>query len=668
MTNLGGDFMKKALVIILLFSILAVTLTMTLINIEKTKNIINKPSEIYPTKSEETIFITPNPTKKVEPTPKSPLEIYGTYDENDLIIEAKSITVNGLGNYFDIPQISGLKDKKIELQINADIENRAIETVKDALVKYPDEKLHFAYNTYYFGNFANAISIAFEYNFGMCPLNYDLCTGNRIELKDLLTNGMSVSDVLRILLYKHNIIFENSNSYWSFEEEESKTIKYYDETINDWITVPELTDYEIEKIISKILKKGEIPFYYTPSTLFIDFGDFSECLFFKDFKDNFTIYDKYLTKESIFEKDNIGKKGILKYATVPVAPTFYNDNLIFEENYLSIDKSKYDTYNFLTSNVSSEIKQKYCDIVNKKIKDILEEYKEKSTVGDKAYYIHFNPSINIGSTKFYQGELLNALFESLDYTIISCDSKNKYKMYDAIFENYRYKNAPMHYIGGNTSLYDFLLNCSEYSEIYPNEDICEIIYDKNPSIYNLDNNMVYSTLKELFKDGVDYNKVLIDVLKTYRPDYDYENKYSSIENDYDYTIDSNSVNLHSKDKKVSLYIDYDMIKDYLVFTPWNINTINPSNDTSTNYSSIALPMYEYMDYTALTKYSRDELNKLYNEIFARHGHDFRTPSLKDYFSSFSWYTPIASKSVSMEELSKMERKNVELIKKVIDEK
>ena len=65
--------------------------------------------------------------------------------------------------------------------------------------------------------------------------------------------------------------------------------------------------------------------------------------------------------------------------------------------------------------------------------------------------------------------------------------------------------------------------------------------------------------------------------------------------------------------------------------------------------------------------SKDELNKAYNEIFARYGHDFKSQDLKDYFLSTSWYTPITGKTVSMEELTDIERKNVSIIKNRIDE-
>lgn len=66
--------------------------------------------------------------------------------------------------------------------------------------------------------------------------------------------------------------------------------------------------------------------------------------------------------------------------------------------------------------------------------------------------------------------------------------------------------------------------------------------------------------------------------------------------------------------------------------------------------------------------SLDELNKAYNEIFARHGHEFKGAELKEYFSNQSWYNPIPNKTVTLEELNEIEKYNLDIIKSVIAEK
>jgi hypothetical protein len=59
--------------------------------------------------------------------------------------------------------------------------------------------------------------------------------------------------------------------------------------------------------------------------------------------------------------------------------------------------------------------------------------------------------------------------------------------------------------------------------------------------------------------------------------------------------------------------------------------------------------------------TKDELGYLRNEIFARHGHTFRTPKMNDYFESKRWYHPIDSDAAPL--LNKFEKRNVELIRK-----
>lgn len=65
--------------------------------------------------------------------------------------------------------------------------------------------------------------------------------------------------------------------------------------------------------------------------------------------------------------------------------------------------------------------------------------------------------------------------------------------------------------------------------------------------------------------------------------------------------------------------------------------------------------------------SLDRLEKAKNEIFARHGHDFSSKSLKEYFEGKSWYKAVPGKKVSVSELNKTEQANVNLLDRRIKE-
>ncbi len=72
--------------------------------------------------------------------------------------------------------------------------------------------------------------------------------------------------------------------------------------------------------------------------------------------------------------------------------------------------------------------------------------------------------------------------------------------------------------------------------------------------------------------------------------------------------------------------------------------------------------------TSFYDYTNKELNIAYNEIFARHGHDFKNKELKEYFNSLPWYKAITDKVVSLDDLNEIEKQNVENIKHEIEER
>jgi len=69
----------------------------------------------------------------------------------------------------------------------------------------------------------------------------------------------------------------------------------------------------------------------------------------------------------------------------------------------------------------------------------------------------------------------------------------------------------------------------------------------------------------------------------------------------------------------------------------------------------------YLTEADLAGKSAEELKIIRNEIFARHGYIFTTPSMRDYFSKQSWYKPTANDVNSM--LTPIELANIALIKK-----
>lgn len=65
----------------------------------------------------------------------------------------------------------------------------------------------------------------------------------------------------------------------------------------------------------------------------------------------------------------------------------------------------------------------------------------------------------------------------------------------------------------------------------------------------------------------------------------------------------------------------------------------------------------------LGEFTKKELQLMRNEIYARHGYQFSTPEMKEYFSQCPWYSPRGDNNAAVAELSEAEQLNVELIKR-----
>ena len=52
-----------------------------------------------------------------------------------------------------------------------------------------------------------------------------------------------------------------------------------------------------------------------------------------------------------------------------------------------------------------------------------------------------------------------------------------------------------------------------------------------------------------------------------------------------------------------------------------------------------------------------------NEIYARHGYQFSTPEMKEYFSRCPWYSPRGNNNAVVAELSETEQLNIQQIKR-----
>ncbi len=86
-------------------------------------------------------------------------------------------------------------------------------------------------------------------------------------------------------------------------------------------------------------------------------------------------------------------------------------------------------------------------------------------------------------------------------------------------------------------------------------------------------------------------------------------------------------------------------------------------DASSNYYFIPDSNIRYLTSNELSFYDKESLGFIRNEIFARHGYVFKTEPYKSYFNSMPWYYQDPTFSGSVNDLNKIERANINLIKK-----
>ena len=138
-----------------------------------------------------------------------------TLDESETYDLNKLKTVLCKEDYQDLEieyyQIDGLKDKKIETEINKYLKNDLEAFVDQALKAGKVNQENFNVNAIVNSNFSNTLSISYDV-FSYLPLseeeepevlldeciteNFDLTTGEKIKLKDLFAEDTKAADIL----------------------------------------------------------------------------------------------------------------------------------------------------------------------------------------------------------------------------------------------------------------------------------------------------------------------------------------------------------------------------------------------------------------------------------------------------------------------------------------
>lgn len=218
--------------------------------------------------------------------------------------------------------------------------------------------------------------------------------------------------------------------------------------------------------------------------------------------------------------------------------------------------------------------------------------------------------------------------------------------YSKIFEEYTFNNKKYPTSSDKTQLSVDEIRVNNIIEVVQNKILNVVEYSKNtPDTMhvlgiNIDNFSLYSFKieceKNKFHDSLE--QTLINELK--RAIFLF--KYFYYENRYDLNIEDEVLSFD----ECYFYNNENEIYNYCF----------------PNSNKKVLMKKDFIDY-----YDHEFYNLAYNEIFARHGHDFKNKDLRNEFIAKMWYLPTCGKTVSLEELNDIERQNVEILKNKIEQ-
>ena len=306
------------------------------------------------------------------------IDLKGTYNQNDLKIEEKSITQEKVEIRY--AQISGLKDKNVEEKINKEIENSALNCYKKQVTDL-DKVINVYVSMWEAANFANTVSFELsyiaktddysdDYYQGIQTLNYDLNTGKQITIEQVFTSDAPIENILRKAAY-YNLV----------------TRKVEDNLAGE-LVVSDYGDIEGEIVeIINLYKRGKITaFSYTPMEINLFYNEMQiVSISMEEFAEYIAIYNRFLSKESLFENDNLGEENLYTL-TRRYSDIYYYTNYQNEDNYfidISIDFQSTDNDVFAKKIVQEKIKG-----IEKEIENIKQQvYKNPNNFYILNYYI-----------------------------------------------------------------------------------------------------------------------------------------------------------------------------------------------------------------------------------------------------------------------------------------
>lgn len=433
------------------------------------------------------------------------LDLNGTYNENDIIISENAEIFNSVE--IQIPQISGLKNKAIETKVN----NSIREKIYSSLKEYSDiEYMSFYTNA----NFSNVLSIictcGLKDDWKEIYLNYELINGEELKLDDLLSKNTDIYTVVRKAFYR-------AAAGSAVRNEDIKEPKY-DPTTNtwyiyryEWNTSTEssekkkvefvIDEDEVAQNIANFINSSRKDFFFSSQGVYLK--TYNYFVNFTDIADNIVIYDKYLTEESLYEKDDIGLKNLFTCARSCSYVVKYQDYKMLGDNlFYDVAIKESDTVIWNRINAAG-VNEKMCELLKKKSYKKLEEYKELASKNpDKFYVAIIRPLVSILD---FENNAENTYFINIQLDIkLAENQESKEVNMKQIKEQYRYPNVSFYGSAGDY-YYDYnnpakiVSEPVEWYDLKTLEKIdIEKYYDENEEYREFLNNVIKAKLAETY--------------------------------------------------------------------------------------------------------------------------------------------------------------------------
>lgn len=427
------------------------------------------------------------------------------YNQNDLEIIETQMQEDGL-EYVSI-RISGLKNKEIENKINEDIAREEASLKENVLSNEMGEYDSRYLNEYVNANFSNVLSLAlYGSKYGSNSrnqlnesryLNYDLTTGNRLKLEDLFVPGADIDLYAQNSIYKELLhdTFSEKGVFFDPQYWESGECTYVVDEIDELKFIKEFNKY----------KTAPKDFYFSYNQISIIYGeDYDNYVYirFKDCMDDLAIFDKFVTEEGIFERDDIGVKNLYVCSNATTGKGYYT----FIDDVTSNFRIDARVYPVVNERILES--QKYIETLEKLKQDIagrkndIKEIAKKNK--DKYYYLTINVTINDFIPKYYctyseQDITYDEFYVYTEEDLYEVDKTD----FSDWFEN---KLISANYYEMGAGYLNMLLSDDEKKK-------CKIERKYDSVAYNINSEKVYRNLEDLFKEDSNYLSVIDNVLQ-----------------------------------------------------------------------------------------------------------------------------------------------------------